>query len=99
MAKKTTLETLAAQIAKGFASLSARSRATDARVEKGFASADKKFMALADDIADIKQAMATKEHIIALRTQVNSIEAQLKRANVEIRLADLEDKVFGAARR
>ena len=28
--------------------------------------------------------------------KVNSIEAQLKRANVEIRLADLEEKVFGS---
>ncbi len=98
MAKKITLDALAALMAKGFASLSARSGATDARVEKGFASADKKFMALADDVADIKQVMATKEHIIALRTQVNSIEAQLKRSNIEIRLADLEDKVFGAPR-
>jgi hypothetical protein len=79
--KKITLETLAAQL------------------QKGFSSVDRKFMALADDIADIKQTMATKEHVIALRTQVNSIEAQLKRSNVEIRLADLEEKVYGSPRR
>jgi hypothetical protein len=34
------------------------------------------FAAVAGDIADIKRDMATKEQVIALHTQVNSIEAQ-----------------------
>jgi hypothetical protein len=36
------------------------------------------FAAVAGDIADIKRDMATKLQVIALHTQVNSIEAQLK---------------------
>jgi hypothetical protein len=42
--------------------------------------------------------MATKEQIAALHTQVNSIEAQLRQMKAERRLADLEEKVFGASR-
>ena len=82
MAKKTTLGSLAAQLEKGFA-------------------------AVATDIADIKRDMATKEdlqklatkdQVIALHTQVNSIERQLRETRTEIRLADLEEKVFGKVR-
>lgn len=40
-------------------------------MEKGFA-------AVTDDITDIKRDMATKEQVIALHTQVNSIETQLR---------------------
>ena len=43
--------------------------------------------------------MATKDQIIALHTQVNSIEAQLRDTKTETRLADLEEKVFGTPRR
>jgi hypothetical protein len=74
--KKITLETLAAQM------------------EKGFASADRKFEALADDISKL----ATKDQVIALQAQVNSIERQLRDTKTETRLADLEEKVFGAVR-
>jgi hypothetical protein len=45
--------------------------------------------------------MATKEHIIALGTQVNSIETQLrgmKHSKLDGRVADLEEKVFGESR-
>ena len=45
--------------------------------------------------------MATKDHIIALHTQVNSIETQLrdmKHTKLHARVADLEEKVFGAVR-
>ena len=85
--KKITLETLSAQMQKGFASI-------EARTERGFA-------AVADDIADIKHDMARKDQIIALHTQVNSIETQLrgmKHVKLETRVADLEDKVFGKTR-
>jgi hypothetical protein len=85
--KKITLETLAAQMAKGFASV-------ENRMEKSFA-------AVADDITDIKRDMATKEQVIALHTQVNSIETQLrgmKHAKLQARVADLEEEVFGDSR-
>jgi hypothetical protein len=78
--KKVTLETLAAQI------------------EKGFASTDKTFEAIADDITDIKRDMVTKDQVIAIHTQISSIERQLRETKTEIRLADLEEKVFGKLR-
>ena len=56
---------------------------------------------VADDIAEIKRDMATKDQIIALHTQVNSIERQLREMNhvkLEDRVADLEEKVFGKVR-
>jgi hypothetical protein len=43
--------------------------------------------------------MATKEQVVALHTQVNSIERQLRETKTEIRLGDLEEKVFGQPRR
>lgn len=45
--------------------------------------------------------MATKDQIIALHTQVNSIETELrgmKHTKLRARVADLEEKVFGAPR-
>ena len=47
----------------------------------------------------IEREMATKEQVISLQTQVNSIERQLRETRTEVRLGDLEEKVFGAARR
>jgi predicted nucleic acid-binding Zn-ribbon protein len=76
--KKTTLETLATQM------------------QKGFASADRKFTALADDIADLKVEL--KGDIARVQEQVNSIEAQLKHRRYEQRLGKLEEEVFGEAR-
>ena len=46
----------------------------------------------------LEDRMATKEQMIALHTQVNSIEAQLKHGRYETRLGNLEEKVFGEAR-
>jgi ABC-type phosphate transport system auxiliary subunit len=66
-------------------------------VEKGFA-------AVAGDIASINERMdklATKDQVIALHTQVNSIETQLrgmKHVKLQSRVADLEEKVFGETR-
>ena len=62
---------------------------------------DKSFSAIAGDVADIKHDMATKEQVITLHTQVNSIEGQLRGMNyikLESRLADLEEKIFGRTR-
>jgi hypothetical protein len=43
--------------------------------------------------------LATKEQVFSLQTQVNSIEQQLRDTKTEIRLGNLEDAVFGKARR
>ena len=83
--KKITLEQLAAQMQKGFASV-------EVNMEKGFA-------AVADDMADTRRDMATKDQMFALQVQVNSIEGQLKETRTEVRLGNLEEKVFGAPRR
>lgn len=58
-----------------------------------------KHMATKDDIADVRMEMATKDQVIALQTQVNSIEAQLKLGRYEARIGHLEEKVFGSPRR
>jgi hypothetical protein len=90
MAKKITLELLSEQIA---------SLATTRG--KGFGTMDKGFAAIADNIADIKRDMATKEQLIALHTQVNGIEGQLRTMNhVKLvdRVCDLEENVFGQVR-
>jgi septal ring factor EnvC (AmiA/AmiB activator) len=64
-------------------------------VERGFADLDRKmdrgFSAIADDIADIKNRMATKEDIAALGTQVVSIERELK--SIRRDLGEIRDKV------
>ena len=52
-----------------------------------------------DKIDDRMARTAPKEGVAALHVQVNSIETQLTHARVETRLADLEEKVFGAPRR
>ncbi len=95
MAKKITLETIAAQMSAGFAALEAKIEGVDARMERGFA-------AVAGDIARIDErieGLATKEQILTLQTQVNSIEQQLRETKTEVRLGALEEKVFGVARR
>ena len=53
-----------------------------------------KHMATKEDL----EKLATKEQLIALHTQVNSIEAQLRHGRYEKRLGDLEEEVFGEAR-
>ena len=53
---------------------------------------------LTGSVAFVVEHMATKEQVAALHTQVNSIEAQLRQTKAERRLADLEEKVFGASR-
>ena len=54
-----------------------------------------------DKIDDKIDGMATKEQVFALQTQVSSIEVQLrgeKRGRLPVRVADLEEEVFGNAR-
>ena len=93
MAKKITLEAIADALAK-----------MDARMERGFENTDTKVAALADDIGDIKHEMrekATKHQIVALHSQVNAIETELrgmKRDKLVTRVADLEEEVFGKPR-
>ena len=59
--KKITLETLAAEMHKGFASVAAKIEKLDARMERGFAS-------VAEDISNL----ATKEQLIALHARWRS---------------------------
>jgi hypothetical protein len=90
MAKKITLEMLDTRFTK-----------LEGLIERGYSSGDKKFAAIADDIADIKRDMATKDQIIALHTQVNSIETEIrgmKHTKLQSRVADLEEEVFGESR-
>jgi hemerythrin superfamily protein len=89
MAKKVTLETLAKQMAEGFAKQGKEIH--DLTESVGFVV---KHMATKED-------MATKDQIIALHTQVNSIETELrsmKHTKLHARVANLEEKVFGETR-
>jgi len=92
MAKKTTLASIAAQIAK----LDARTRESEGRFDKLESIIEKGFSAVADDIVDLKHEL--KGDIARVQTQVNSIEAELRLGRYETRLGNLEDKVFGAPR-
>jgi len=92
MTKKITLEILAAQMQKGFGSVDLKFSALEERIEKGFG-------AIADDIADLRREL--KGDIVAVAHQVNAIETDLrgmKRDKLVIRVADLEDEVFGKTR-
>ena len=94
MAKKITLETLAAQMAKGFATQGKEIRDLTESVAHVV-----KHMATKDDIADVRREL--KGNIVRVSEQVASIETQLrdmKHTKLHARVADLEEKVFGAAR-
>ena len=58
-----------------------------------------KHMMTKEDGEQLRRDMATKEQLADVQTQVNSIERQLRETRTEIRLGDLEEKVFGQARR
>lgn len=56
-------------------------------------------MATKDDVAELRKEF--KSDLFTLQTQVNGIESDIrdmKRARLEIRVGDLEEKVFGEAR-
>ena len=57
---------------------------------------EKGFTAVAGDISDLRTEL--KDAIASVQEQVNSIEAQLRDTKIEIRLGQLEEKVFGSAR-
>ncbi len=90
MTKKTTLNDIAAMLAKQSKEMRDLTESAGFIVEH---------MATKEDIADIQRDMATKEQLAALHTQVNSIETELKHGRYEPRLGNLETKVFGAPRR
>jgi archaellum component FlaC len=92
--EKDQLETLAEQTQKGFAHLDSKIDKLDQRMERGFG-------AVADDIPDIKRDMATKDQIIALHTQVNGIETDIKTMKgykLPSRVAAVEEELLGKAR-
>lgn len=56
---------------------------------------------LTETVGFVVKHMATKDQIIALHTQVTSIETELggmKHTKLHARVADLEEEVFGEAR-
>ena len=66
--------------------------------ESGF---DRIARLIKDESDDMRKHMATKDQIVALHTQVNSIESQLrgmKYAKMEDRVTNLEEKVSGKIR-
>ncbi|MEN9560961.1 MAG: hypothetical protein RIQ56_234 [Candidatus Parcubacteria bacterium] len=92
------LAELAVSVKKGFADINGRLADTNKRMgdgfadvngkmEKGFARIEglmeKGFAAVAEDIADMQEEMATKEQVISLHMQVNSIETELRQTRRE----------------
>jgi hypothetical protein len=58
-----------------------------------------KHMATKEDLAEVRREL--KADIFNVQTQVNSIESQIRGMNhgrLEMRVADLEEKVFGKSR-
>jgi hypothetical protein len=90
--KRTTLEALASEMRKGFAKQGKEIGDLTASVQHIV-----KHMATKEDIADLRREL--KGDILAVHTQVNSIERQLRETKMEVRLSDLEEKVFGGAGR
>jgi hypothetical protein len=54
-------------------------------------------MTAKEDIADLRREL--KGDIAGVHTQVTSMDRQLRETRTEIRLSDLEEKVFGEPRR
>lgn len=85
MTKKTLeqkIDALTSVVEKKFNTL-------EARMDKGFA-------AVADDIAEVREKVATKDQVFGLQTQVNAIETDIrdmKHPKLHARVADLEEKV------
>src|SRR5262245_37478862 len=97
--KKITLVALAKKMAAGFSKLSAavETQGKDIKDLTESVAFVVKHMATKDDIASLRTEL--KGDIAALHTQVNSIERQLRDTHTEVRLGNLEEKVFGAPRR
>jgi chromosome segregation ATPase len=75
--RKATLDSVLSTVKRGFADL-------ENKMDRGFA-------AVADDIADIKSKMATKDDIANLGGQLASVERELK--SIRRDLDDLREKV------
>lgn len=72
-----------------------------AQMTAGFAKHGKEIHDLTESVAFVVKHMATKEQIISLHMQVNSIETQLrdmKHTKLQSRVADVEEEVFGRSR-
>jgi phage-related tail fiber protein len=54
-----------------------------------------KHMATKEDLAELRHEL--KGDIASVQTQANSIERQLRETKTEVRLSNLEEKVFGAS--
>ena len=89
MAKKTTLDDLAAMLTKQGKEIH------DLTETVGFVV---KHMATKDDIADLRREL--KSDIVVVAQQINAIETELRgiKRDKLTRVADLEDEVFGQAR-
>jgi hypothetical protein len=74
-------------------------RPSPIRSPEAFEKQGKDIKDLTDSVAHIVKQMAAKSDIGTLQGQVNSIERQLRETKTEIRLGNLEEKVFGEARR
>jgi len=55
-----------------------------------------KHMATKEDLTDLHTEL--KRDVANVHTQVNSIERYLRDIKIEVRLSDLEEKVFGKVR-
>jgi predicted nucleic acid-binding Zn-ribbon protein len=75
--RKATLDSVLSTVKRGFADL-------EGKMDRGFA-------AVADDIADIKSKMATRDDIANLGGQLTSVERELK--SIRRDLDDLREKV------
>ena len=67
---KATLDKILSTVERGFADL-------DGRMDRGFS-------AVAEDIADIKSKMATKDDIAEIRSELRDIKARLKAVEAAI---------------
>lgn len=75
-------------------------------VGKGFAAVAEDISSVKEDISSVKEDVSSVKYDIAkldnkvdtLQIQVNSIEQQLRETKAQVRLADLEEEVFGKVR-
>ena len=85
------------KIDERFEKIDERFEKIDGRFEKIEILMGRGFSAVAEDVLKL----ATKEDVLAVHGQVNSIESQLrgmKHVKLESRIADVEEKVFGKVR-
>ena len=72
--------------------------ATKKEFEKLHKTIEKGFSAVAEDMAGLRAEL--KSDIGRVQTQINSIEQQVRTlVHMEVRIADLEERVFGSVRK